>query len=420
MIDGIINETKDSRLLKADLPATYEEFKALIEGEGLPADILMREAGWRQLPTYLNKKNLMEDATEEAIWENAANRTVNDALRMLSDVAYGRVATLTVTVQETDGTPIPDVTVRLDSAPTVGTDPVTGTDGTLKLDTSGGSHTVYLAYPVGYSVESANQTVQVAGNASVTVKNVTRSTDSVFKITASKAFYVARYLSPVQFHIHGGGGSGGLHLAAVLASSGDGHMQGGAGGYYTVTDAVDVSGKLIRAYLGAGGARVTAARPTGTKNVSQAGNRGGTTTLVVGSDTYTAQGGAGGSAESGINADGGAAGGAGTGYGASRNGSAGPNLFSDSSMDAVGGGGGGANIAFDGESSFVFERGNGGAGGGTNAVTYDYVANSDIYQCSADASDGGGSGALVLCSNLSSNWTGKGGDGFVAFRKAVS
>ena len=154
MRDGIISEQMKSRLIKAGLPATYEELVALAADTGIPADILFNEEGWRQLPTYLIKANLLSDATEIAIWENAKNRTVNDALKMLADVAYGRVATLTLTVTETDGTPIPDVTVSLDSAPTVGEDPITGTDGKIKLDTNAGEHTVYLVYPLGYSSET--------------------------------------------------------------------------------------------------------------------------------------------------------------------------------------------------------------------------------------------------------------------------
>lgn len=174
MRDGIISEQMKSRLIKAGLPATYEELVALAANTGIPSDILFNEEGWQQLPTYLIKANLLSDATEIAIWENAKNRTVNDALKMLADVAYGRVATLTLTVTETNGTPIPDVTVRLDSAPTVGTDPTTGTDGKIKLDTNAGDHTVYLVYPMGYSAETESKTVQVTGNAVNTIADVTR------------------------------------------------------------------------------------------------------------------------------------------------------------------------------------------------------------------------------------------------------
>ena len=191
MRDGIISEQMKSRLIKAGLPATYEELVALAADTGIPADILFNEEGWQQLPTYLSKANLLSDATEVAIWETAQNRTVNDALKMLADVAYGRVASLTLTIKDTAGNPIPDVTVRLDSAPTVGEDPITGTDGKIKLDTNAGEHTVYLVYPLGYSAETGSTTVQVTGNTATTVASVSRKAEStVFNLSEAKVFYI--------------------------------------------------------------------------------------------------------------------------------------------------------------------------------------------------------------------------------------
>ncbi len=45
MKDGIIKETKNSRLLKADLPATYDELVALAANAGIPADVLFHAEG---------------------------------------------------------------------------------------------------------------------------------------------------------------------------------------------------------------------------------------------------------------------------------------------------------------------------------------------------------------------------------------
>lgn len=65
MIDGIIKGDGTSRFLSGSLPATYEEFKQLVEQKKLPIDLLFNPAGWSQLPTFLNKANLFSDPTAE-------------------------------------------------------------------------------------------------------------------------------------------------------------------------------------------------------------------------------------------------------------------------------------------------------------------------------------------------------------------
>ena len=420
MRDGIISEQMKSRLIKAGLPATYEELVELAAGTGIPADILFNEEGWQQLPTYLSKANLLSDATEVAIWETSKNRTVNDALKMLADVAYGRVASLTLTIKDTAGNPIPDVTVRLDSAPTVGEDQITGTDGKIKLDTNAGSHTAYLVYPIGYSAETAEKTVQVTGNTTLTVADVSRkSTSTIFTLTKTKAFYIARFLSPVQFDLRGGGGSGcaisGRYVASTVSRA-----QGGAGGYVTLTGSIDVAGKLIRVYPGSGAVGATAIKQSsGVKVVN--GNLGGTTALQIGEQAFTAQGGHGGISSSGENTSGGAHGGAGSGpYGACGGGD-GRYLFDDSSLERKGGGGGGSYLKYDGSSSHDHDAyyGDGGLGGGTGGHSSGWSRNEDTK--SDDATNAGGSGACISATSSDSGnvCTGKGGPGFVAFRKAV-
>jgi len=258
VIDGIINESQSSRRIKAALPETYEALVALAAAEGIPADVLFSEEGWRQLPTLLNKANLLSDNTEAAIWGNAANRTVDAALKMLADVAYGRVASIQLTVLDTDGDPVPDVTVKLDAAPVVGTDARTDENGYIKLDTDGGTHTVYLVYPMGYTGETSSQTVEVSGTRVLQVKEFGKNSTVNFILTAAKTFYIARHLSPVEFDIRGGGGSGAVMTNAsdstIVSSSVYLRAQGGAAGYSNCTGSIDVAGKLIRVYVGAGGA----------------------------------------------------------------------------------------------------------------------------------------------------------------------
>ena len=83
MTNGIIKNTGNSRRIKsAGLPDTYAELKALWEDSGIPIDLLLSPDGWQQLGTLLNQLNLLSGQTEVALWGNAADRTVNDALRL--------------------------------------------------------------------------------------------------------------------------------------------------------------------------------------------------------------------------------------------------------------------------------------------------------------------------------------------------
>lgn len=63
MMDGIIKSDGTSRLMQAELPATYEEFRAKCLTGDQPLDVLFNALGWSQLPTFLNKTNLLQDPT---------------------------------------------------------------------------------------------------------------------------------------------------------------------------------------------------------------------------------------------------------------------------------------------------------------------------------------------------------------------
>ena len=146
--------------------------------------------------------------------------------------------------------------------------------------------------------------------------------------------------------------------------------------------------------------------------------------MIVGETTYSAAGGAGGKNSISNNGDGGAYGGGqpGTSLAISGNGEDGPYLFNDSTLKKVGSGGGGAYIGYSSDDeSFNHRYGNAGADGGTRGLSYDLRATSS-YISTDDATVGGGSGAIVIATSSSysiSRWAGAGGDGFVAFRKAV-
>lgn len=89
MQDGILKGTGNSRYLKsiADFLTqypTYEDMVAALVAGTLPIDLNgINTAGWSQVPTYLNKANLLSDTTETAIWGDTGNRTVDAALAEL-------------------------------------------------------------------------------------------------------------------------------------------------------------------------------------------------------------------------------------------------------------------------------------------------------------------------------------------------
>lgn len=82
MIDGIIKADGTSRLMRAELPATYEEFRAQCRDGTQPLDILFNALGWSQLPTFLNKENLLKDPTA-SMFSLGADAVPDDVLKFL-------------------------------------------------------------------------------------------------------------------------------------------------------------------------------------------------------------------------------------------------------------------------------------------------------------------------------------------------
>lgn len=100
MNDGIIKGEGNSRYLKtvADFLSkypTYEAFaRAFMEGT-LPIDLNgINEAGWDQLPMWLNKKNLLEDLTA-AIYNKGVDATPNEVIESIFSVGDIKVSTRT-------------------------------------------------------------------------------------------------------------------------------------------------------------------------------------------------------------------------------------------------------------------------------------------------------------------------------------
>jgi hypothetical protein len=84
MTDGVIKNTKDSRLLKspaASIPSTFDAFRSLLTGTGIPVDLLINEAGWTTLGTALAKAALLKDVTAQKCGlDPGDDPTVDDAI----------------------------------------------------------------------------------------------------------------------------------------------------------------------------------------------------------------------------------------------------------------------------------------------------------------------------------------------------
>lgn len=94
MRDGIIKDNGTSRAVKASFPETYEEFRAMAQNGTLLLDLLINAEGWSQLPTFLNKANLLDDRAEQQLWGNAANRTMTDAfIKLYRELMLPRLVT---------------------------------------------------------------------------------------------------------------------------------------------------------------------------------------------------------------------------------------------------------------------------------------------------------------------------------------
>lgn len=93
MKDGIIKADGTSRLARsvADFKTkypTYDDFAAALVAGTLPLDILFNEAGWTQLPDFLNQANLLKESTA-ILYGKDGKAVPDDVLVVLSRFQNG-------------------------------------------------------------------------------------------------------------------------------------------------------------------------------------------------------------------------------------------------------------------------------------------------------------------------------------------
>lgn len=389
MTDGVIKGDGTSRLAKASgWPETYEEFKALAESSGIPFDLLFNAAGWQQLPTFLNKANLLQDFTATLLGlDPADDPTVDDAFLNVF-LTSANAGLLKIQVYET-GTTTPISGVHITGATDLlGGDLYADDNGlavgmatfetsTLQVDTA------YIDL-AGQTIFSGATPAQQITEITLYATRVSNPDGKIETFTASTQKMFTNAVGRVDVHCVGAGaggssGYGDYEFDDTLRISAYGGLGGGQG-YSTYRNSVSCpKNQLFSITIGShgvGGAQISNGPTNPSKNPGSAG--GSTSCLGV-----TANGGAVGATTGGSATQLSQTTAAGTA--ASRT----NYLFNNSSLGIVPGGAGGGGQAYAGNYSGARSVGgdlNGGDGG--TATT----SSANAGQNAAGPGGGGGGG----------------------------
>lgn len=426
MQNGIIKGQGNSRYLKSGIGSstTWEQFLASLIAGTLPIDLNgINEDGWDQLGTPLNKATLLSDATETELFGDAQNRTVDQAFMGLLakiQLIMQNVANMTLTVTDTNGTPLPGVYVNGvfnadgESMATNASGQITGyvAEGTTTLSVSG--YADLLNFSTQFTAtkgETYTHTIQLA-------------TRNFLKLTSSQNVRFSGNVQQVDVTAVGGGGGGGRGDALDYDFAAG---AGGSGGYCTVQENVSFTANVsYPAQIGAGG--------RGATRDDDAGAPGGTTSFLG----VSADGGGGGGNGNGDTEIGGkptagnGTGGAGANGGrdiqVGTNGTAGTISGYSSYTDTVvyGGGGGGGSTMGDRTENDFFQASGGGYGGNGGSIQHWNLSGTEVGdgedgQNGFGGGGGGGSAGLYEDDDAGQEWGviahgGQGGSGCIAMR----
>lgn len=340
--------------------------------------------------TELSKKNLLQDSTEISLFGSAANRTVDEAfagIAGLLNLIKADMAAITLTVQDTNGKPIPEVLVQGILSES-GQDVYTNANGVASGVIGEGNSTIGISNYA--DISDYSETISVKKGTIIT-KTITVTTRNFLKILSSQNLRFSANVETVDVSVCSGGGSGAYahYTNACTGGGGGGHTK-------KTTGIVPVAYQIYNAIVGAGGGSVYV-----DKNDAN-GVDGGISSFMG----VSAEPGKGGKfASYGTSAISGAGNGNG-GYVSGRNLINGTNgtetiYKSYTEMETCGGGGGGA-----GELSEQALHSSGGTPGGGNGGWGDIT---QPIKPGVDGIGGGGGGSR-------NNPSGKGGDGSIAIR----
>lgn len=197
--------------------------------------------------TELSKLNLLQDSTEIALFGRAADRTIDEAFFGIAGqlkLIMSDMATITLTVQTTNGKPIPDVLVQ----------GILNENGQAVYTNASGVATGYIGEGQqvvkvsGYAdVEDYAETLTVVKGTNIS-KTCKLTTNNFLSVKSSRPVKFTGNVSTIDYSVTsgGGGGSGGYGFP--------GGGGGAGGGTITKTGIAVEPNKQYAAVIGAGGA----------------------------------------------------------------------------------------------------------------------------------------------------------------------
>lgn len=201
--------------------------------------------------TELSKATLLQDSTEVSLFGSAADRTIDEAFAGIAGqlkLIKSDMAAITLTVQDTNGKPIPEVLVQgilSESGQAV----YTNANGVAAGYIGQGSQVIKVS---GYAdVADYSETLTVVKGTSI-VKTWKLTTIDFLKITASKSIKFSGNVKSVDCSRLGGGGGGGGGLAVATDESDTG-AGGGAGDVVEDSGIAVTANTLYPIVVGAGG-----------------------------------------------------------------------------------------------------------------------------------------------------------------------
>lgn len=201
--------------------------------------------------TELSKATLLQDSTEVSLFGSAADRTIDEAFAGIAGqlkLIKSDMAAITLTVQDTNGKPIPEVLVQgilSESGQAV----YTNTSGVAAGYIGQGDQVIKVS---GYAdVADHSETLTVVKGTTIT-KTWKLATLDFLKITSSKSIKFSGNVARVDVSVGGAGGGG-----AGGASTGNSSFAGGSGGgggHTAKKENVAISANVsYPAVIGAGG-----------------------------------------------------------------------------------------------------------------------------------------------------------------------
>lgn len=372
--------------------------------------------------TELSKSTLLQDSTEVSLFGSAADRTVDDAFAGIAGqlkLIMSDMAAITLTVQDTNGKPIPEVLVQgilSESGQAVSTN----ASGVATGYIGEGTQVIKVS---GYAdIADYSETVTVVKGTNIT-KTWKLTARDFLKVTSSRSLKFSGNVKTVDFTLGapGSGAGGNLSFPSTMSSGSIAMGGAGAGGgvkeVLTKTVAANIAYSVV---IGAGG---QSGSPMEYHSYAGAGwqyapdGKAGGTTSFMGESISGPDGGKGGSYNGDTVGAVGGKGAQGNGNGADgiqrpgtssasisgKNGTPGTRSIykSFTEMEAYGGGGGSGPIGG--------EPGVGGAPGGGNSGR-PYVGQTSGSNGTANKGGGAGGGSG------GNGKGGKGGSGVVAIR----